>query len=141
MGTETVGDGPILRFSMRRIGGIVLMRPLDVREVGGALIVVFDDPQSVNDGQSDQFRNAVYERVEEQPRPRIAVDLAAMDFLSSSGVALLIGLRRRIIALDGKLVLLRPHPYVRDLLNMMKLAPLFLFANDESAALALLPPS
>ncbi len=117
------------------------MRPLDVREVGGALIVVFDDPQSVNDGQSDQFRNAVYERVEEQPRPRIAVDLAAMDFLSSSGVALLIGLRRRIIALDGKLVLLRPHPYVRDLLNMMKLAPLFLFANDESAALALLPPS
>jgi anti-sigma B factor antagonist len=117
------------------------MRPLNLRDVGGVLIVVLDDPTAVNDGQSDQFRTTLYEKVEEINKPRVAVDLSLMDFLSSSGVALLVGLRRRVDALQGGLVLLRPHPYVQDLLRMMKLAPLFQFADDEPTAITLLPPS
>jgi anti-anti-sigma factor len=129
------------RFRSQETGDLVVNRPLQTREVGGNLIVTLDEAASVNDGQSDFFRQTVYEVVEETPRPRIAVDLGPIDFLSSSGVALLIGLHRRVEAAKGALVLYRLHPYVEDLLRTMKLMPLFRVAPDEESALALLDSS
>jgi anti-sigma B factor antagonist len=118
--------------------------PLQTRKVGGVLILTLSEAASVNDGQTDFFRQSVYEVVEEMPRPRVAVDLGPIDFLSSSGVALLIGLRRRILAAEGALVLYQLHPYIESLLRMMKLMPLFRVAPDEESAVALLdslPPA
>lgn len=114
------------------------MRPLKTREAGGVLILTLEEPAGVNDGQSDVYRQKVYEAVEDLTRPRVAVDLGPIDFLSSSGVALLIGLRRRIAASGGSLVLFRLHPYVQDLLRVMKIAPLFRIADDEAGALGML---
>jgi anti-sigma B factor antagonist len=122
-------------------GDLAVNRPLETREVGGVLILTLGEAASVNDGQSDLFRHAVYEAIEETPRPRVAVDLGPIDFLSSSGVALLIGLRRRVLASEGSLVLFKLHPYVEHLLRMMKLLPLFRVAPDEESALALLDSS
>ncbi len=116
------------------------MRPLNSRETDGVLIITLDDPLSVNDGQSDLYRQSIYGFIAEHPRPRVAVDLAPIEFLSSSGVALLIGLRRRVVASDGSLALFHVHSYVQDLLCMMKLSSLFQIVPDEVAALALLPP-
>ena len=42
------------------------------------------------------FREALYEFVQSRPEPRIVLDLSAIDYLSSSGVAILVGLKRRI---------------------------------------------
>jgi anti-sigma B factor antagonist len=132
---EHLGAGP------RQTGDPVVMRPLKTREEGGILILTLDEAASVNDGQSDVYRQAIYSTIEEIPRPRVAVDLGPIDFLSSSGVALLIGLRRRVAASEGTLVLYRLHPYVQDLLRMMKVMPLFRVAPDEEAALAVFQPS
>jgi anti-sigma B factor antagonist len=117
------------------------MRPLKTREVDGVLIVTLEESTGINDGQSDAYRQKIYEAVEDLPRPRVAIDLAPIDFLSSSGVAMLIGLRRRVAAAQGALVLFGLHPYVQDLLKVMKILPLFRVAVDEPGALALLSPT
>jgi anti-anti-sigma factor len=119
-------------------GGIVPMRPVTTRDEGGVLILALEEPAGVNDGQSDVYRQRVYLALHDLPRPRVAVDLRPIDFLSSSGVALLIGLRRRVESAGGSLVLYGMHPHVRDLLRIMKIAPLFQIADDEDSAVAAL---
>ena len=117
------------------------MRPVTTREERGVLILALEEPAGVNDGQSDLYRQKIYEAVNGLERPLVAVDLRPIDFLSSSGVALLIGLRRRVDAAAGSLVLFGLHPYVQDLLRVMKIAPLFRIADDEAGALELLSPT
>jgi anti-anti-sigma factor len=117
------------------------MRPVTTREEEGVLILTLEEAAGINDGQSDLYRQTIYETVHDRPRPRVAVDLRPIDFLSSSGVALLIGLRRRVGDAGGTLVLYGMHPHVRDLLRIMKIAPLFRIADDEAGALAMLPPT
>jgi anti-sigma B factor antagonist len=114
------------------------MQPPKTRDEGGVLILTLEEMAGINDGQSDVYRQQVYEVVSDLPRPRVAVDLGPIDFLSSSGVALLIGLRRRIATSQGSLVLFGLHPYVKDLLRVMKIAPLFQIADDEESALRML---
>jgi anti-anti-sigma factor len=114
------------------------MRPVSTRDEGGVLILALEEPAGVNDGQSDVYRQKVYQTVHDLARPKVAVNLHSIDFLSSSGVALLIGLRRRVEAAGGSIVLFGVHPHVKDLLRIMKIEPLFRTADDEESALAAL---
>ena len=116
------------------------MRPPQIREQGGVLIVTLDDPNAVNDGMATHLRQPLYQAVLDQTAPRIAVDLSLIDYLSSSGVALLIGIKRRVDQVKGQLVLFQIHPDVADLLSSMKLMSLFRVAGNQEEALELLPP-
>lgn len=117
------------------------MQPLKTREEAGALIVTFDDPASLNEGRSDSFRESVYELVMNHPDPRVAVDLGPVEYLSSSGVAMLIGLKRRLDGRSGRLVLFQVQPYILDILKVMKLHNYFVIADNEASALSLLSPA
>jgi anti-sigma B factor antagonist len=119
------------------------MRPVTIRDERGVLILGLEEPAGVNDGESDVYRQKVYEAIDGLVKPRVAIDLGSIDFLSSSGVALLIGLRRRIGVAGGSLVLFGLRPYVGDLLRVMKIASLFTVAADEASAVGLLasPPT
>ncbi len=117
------------------------MPPPKIRDQGGVLILTLDDLATVNDGQAVAPRQAIYKAASDGASPRVAVDLSAIDFLSSSGVAMLIGLKRRIEAKGGRMVLFGIHPYVRDLFLVMKLVDLFQIVDGQDDALALLPSS
>lgn len=114
------------------------MRPPTSSEEAGVLVITFDDPQGLNDGRSDAFRLALYELVEDLEQPRVAADLGPVDYLSSSGVAILVGLKRRVDAKQGKLVLFQLHPYVQDVLRITKLVQFFTISPDRPSALAAL---
>jgi anti-sigma B factor antagonist len=116
------------------------MRPPTTSEQAGILVITFDDPASLNDGLSDAFRQTIYDLVKEREQPLVAADLGPVDFLSSSGVALLIGLKRRVDAKKGKLVLYRLQPYVLDVLRITKLLQLFTTAKDRDSAMSMLAP-
>jgi anti-anti-sigma factor len=116
------------------------MPPFQTREEPDGLVISIDNPVALNDFRSSTFREAIYAFVESRGDPRIAVDMAAIDYLSSSGVAILVGLKRRIDTQRGKLVLCRVQPLVGDLLRVMRLNQYFTFADDEKDALALLRP-
>jgi anti-sigma B factor antagonist len=116
------------------------MSLFQTREENGVLIVTLDNPVALNDFRSNTFREALYELVQSRNAPRVVVDLSAIDYLSSSGIAVLVGLKRRVELQNGKLVLCRVQPLVCDLLGVMRLNQYFTIAADENEALALLRP-
>ncbi len=116
------------------------MRPPQIRDQGGVLLITLDDPAAINDGMSSILRQPIYQAVLDRIAPRVAVDLSLIDYLSSSGIATLIGIRRRVDQANGQLVLFQVHSDVRDLLASMRLASLFQIAANQDEALELLPP-
>lgn len=101
------------------------------------LVLTIDSPEALDD-ESRAYREAVQRAVAAASRPRVAVDLGRVDVLSSTGVGLLVALRRRVAAEGGRLVLFDVRPEVRALLQATTLERLFLIAEDRPAALALL---
>ena len=116
------------------------MHPFSIREAPAALIISIDEPTVLSDFRSSTFRDALYQAVEEGTPSEVALDLTRVDFLSSSGVAILVGLKRRLDGKNGKLVLFGVQPVVQELLRITRLTQFSLFADDEAAALALLRP-
>jgi anti-sigma B factor antagonist len=116
------------------------MSAFSTRNESDALIVKFDTAASLNDFRNNALRDSLYELVQNRPDPILAVDLENIDFLSSSGVAILVGLKKRVEKRNGKIVFFRVQPIVRDLLGVMKLNLFFTIADDEAQALASLRP-
>jgi anti-sigma B factor antagonist len=116
------------------------MSPFQVREESGCVVITLDNPVALNDFRSTVFREALYEFVQARDHPLVVFDLAAVDYLSSSGVAILVGLKRRVDLQEGKLVLARVQPLVCDLLGVMRLNQYFTFTDTVEQALELLRP-
>jgi len=103
-------------------------------------VITPDNPVALNDFRSSAFREALYDFVNSRNNPRIILDLSAVDYLSSSGVAILVGLKRRVDLRQGKLVLCRVQALVCDLLRVMRLNQYFTFVDTQQEALELLRP-
>ena len=116
------------------------MNTFNTREESNALIIRFESAAGLNDFRNNVLRDSLYDLVQSREEPRVALDLLNVDYLSSSGVAILIGVKRRVETRRGKIVLFDVHPVVLDLLKVMKLDRYFLLADDENAALASLRP-
>ncbi|HEV3162934.1 MAG TPA: STAS domain-containing protein [Isosphaeraceae bacterium] len=114
------------------------MRPPTTSDEAGILVITFDDPNSLNDGRSDAFRQSIYQVIDDRPNGQVAADLSPVEYLSSTGLAVLIGLKRRVEAQNGKLVLFQLHPYVQDVLRITKLSQFFTITPSRESALALL---
>ncbi|MFB4317299.1 STAS domain-containing protein [Actinomadura sp. 21ATH] len=74
--------------------------------------------------------------------PRVVLDLAAVSFCDSSGIAAVIETLRALHARDGRLVLARPRPQTRQLIARLALAR-FLIVHDtlETAITSLSRPA
>ena len=114
------------------------MDTFTLRDVPDARIITIEDGASLNDFRTNAFRDKLFESLANHEPQRFAVNLSKVDFLSSSGVAILVGLKRRIEPSGGKLVIYGIHPVVEDLLRITRLTQFFTFAPDEAQALALL---
>ena len=110
------------------------------RDESDVVVVKFDTASGLNDFRNNALRDALYDLVLTRPEPRLAVDLQKVDYLSSSGVAILVGLKRRVESRSGKIVFYHVQPVVRDLLAVMRLDRFFTIADDEPRALASLRP-
>jgi anti-sigma B factor antagonist len=116
------------------------MSSFSVREEPDGLVVRIDDAAALNDFRPNALRDALYETVVNHEGVRVAFDLSLVESLSSSGIAILVGLKRRVDAQHGKLVLFQVQPNALDSLRITHLTKLFLFADDEPSALTLLRP-
>jgi anti-sigma B factor antagonist len=126
---------PILAYQGR--GTRDLMSYFSTRPESDVLVIAFDNPAALNDFRNSALRDALYEALQAQTEARFAVDLSKVDYLSSSGIAILVGMKRRVDARNGQLVVYYLQPIVRDLLTIMKLDRFFTIADDEERALAL----
>lgn len=140
--TAGLGSLAASRVCNGRPGGGIrdVMSAFSTQDRADALIVRFEAAAGLNDFRNNALRDALYELVQNRPNPLLAVDLQKVDFLSSSGVAILVGLKRRVDTHNGKLVFYHVQPVVRDLLSVMKLDRFFTIAEGEEPALAALRP-
>ncbi len=116
------------------LGAIVVMT-FSLRDLSDAYVISIDEPPALNDFRSNAFRDSLYQTIEGFEAPRVALDLRRVDFLSSSGVAILVGMKRRLEGINGKLVLFGVQPIVQDLLRITRLTQYFTFSDDEAGAL------
>jgi anti-sigma B factor antagonist len=114
------------------------MRPLPIEEKDGVLVVTVGDA-ALNESQGASLRQALYSAIATKTMPRVALDLSGIDYISSTGIALLIGTKRRVDAAQGHLVLFGLHPEIFDLFSSMKLTVLFEITTDEEEALKHFP--
>jgi anti-sigma B factor antagonist len=104
--------------------------PVRVSEQGGVLEVsLFGDIDFVNSGTvRDTIRAAVAEK-----RPTaVRVDLKAVTFLDSSGIAVLVIARRIATAAEARYTVVNPTPAVYEHLRMTGLAELFGVRRPDS---------
>lgn len=82
-----------------------------------------------------KLRDAVNETVEKS-RYRLAVDLADMEFMDSSGLGVLIAALKRLQEHDGELVLVSPRDQMRRILKLTGLDKILTIAErlDEVTA-------
>ena len=116
------------------------MCTFNTREESDALVINFESAAGLNSFSNSALRDSLYDLVQGRAEPRVALDLLKVDYLSSSGVAILVGLKRRAETRGGKIVLYNVQPIVTDLLKVMKLDRYFLISEDEHSALASLRP-
>jgi anti-anti-sigma factor len=112
----------------------------NTRDESDALVINFESAAGLNSFNNNALRDSLYELVQSRSEPRVALDLLKVDYLSSSGVAILVGLKRRAETQGGKIVLFNVQPIVSDLLKVMKLDRYFVISEDEHSALASLRP-
>ena len=97
------------------------MSAFTTRDESDVLIVALTDSVSLNDFRNTPLRDELLNLIQARDEPRLALDMGRVDYLSSSGVAILVGLKRRLDAGGGKLVLFHVQPVVLDLLRVMRL--------------------
>lgn len=66
----------------------------------------------------------------------LAVDLSGVEFVDSSGLAVLIALYKQLQEIDGRLALLSPHANVRALIELTRLHQIFDIYEDQGRAIA-----
>jgi len=115
-------------------GTLELMSSFSTREDSDVQIVSFENAGGLNDFRNSALRDSLYELVASHNDPMLAIDLSKVDYLSSSGVAILVGLKRRVETKGGKIVIFHVQPIVRDLLAVMKLDRFFTISEDEAKA-------
>src|SRR5207249_729775 len=92
-------------------GGILdVMSNFTTHDESDVLVVKFETASGLNDFRNSALRDALYELVQARSEPLWAVDLHKVDYLSSSGVAILVGLQRRVEARQGKIVFYHVQP-------------------------------
>ena len=111
------------------------MSSFSTRSDSDVQVITFESAGGLNDFRNSALRDALYELVATHNDPMLAIDLAKVDYLSSSGVAILVGLKRRVETKGGKIVIFHVQPIVRDLLAVMKLDRFFAISEDESKAI------
>jgi len=119
---------------------VAIMLPFSTRIESGILIAAFDDPAGLSGLRDLPSREEIYGMIPKHDQPLVVLNLEKADYLSSFGIATLIGLKRRIEERGGKLVLCSVHPVVKELLTMMNLLQLFAVADDEVFAVSSLRP-
>ena len=66
---------------------------------------------------------------------KLVIDLASTDFMDSTGLGMLVGLKKRTKELGGDVVIAAPQPQVKRLFEITGLTQVFRIYDDEAAAL------
>ncbi|MBN1418915.1 MAG: STAS domain-containing protein [Planctomycetes bacterium] len=112
------------------------MERLNLREGNGpGGIVCFDIAGSL-DAHSFEALEDSLDRVLEEDRTQIIVDVEKLEYISSTGAAILLAASRRARADGGRLVLVRPNAEVREVFDLLGVAETLPIVETHEEAFA-----
>jgi anti-sigma B factor antagonist len=113
--------------------GVTQKSQVTTRELGDAVVVDIVGRLALGDGTAalrDVMRNFA-----EQGKKHIILNLAAVNFVDSSGLGELVRTHASVRSHGGQLKLVNPSKHVHDLLKMTKLDRVLDVVQDEASAL------
>lgn len=103
-------------------------------ESSSVLVIALESRDGAHTDRQAAVREALYRIIEAHQGAGVAIDMGAIQFLSSSEIGFLIGLKRRIEALHSKVALYQVNPYILDTFRTMHLNRFFSIAGSFAEA-------
>lgn len=102
---------------------------------------ILDVSGNIDMSNSPEVRKALLHEIREQGVTRVVINLSAVDYIDSSGVASLVEGLKASRDLGSRLVLFGLNDSARELLKISRLLKLFEVYDDETQAMASVAPS
>jgi anti-anti-sigma factor len=99
-------------------------------------IVFIEVKGHVDSYSAPELEKVVQEKLAEGPK-RLLFDFSEMDYISSSGLRVILTAVKKLQKHDGMVVLCAMNKYVREIFEVSGLLPLFRIANTVEAGVAL----
>ncbi len=116
-----------------------MLKPsVQIHDQEGILIAEFWDCWRLDPAPVQELRARYEAHLRKKGRPEVVVDLSGVGFAGSAALGNFVALHRDIRRNDGRLVFCQVEPTVTEVFRASKLEPLFEFAADRAAALALI---
>jgi anti-sigma B factor antagonist len=99
-------------------------------------VLIFTVEEASHGESSPTHREWLYKTIEARDDPRFVIDLAAVTYLASSDIGLLITIKRRVDTRKGKVALANVDPFIVDVFKTMRVDKLFMITDGVPKAVA-----
>jgi anti-sigma B factor antagonist len=110
--------------------------PLSVTEEKGIRIVEFTNSKILDEANIVAIQDTLNALIDESENPRLLLDFATVDHLSSAALGALINVNSRIRQKNGQLRLANIKPQIREVFEITKLNKLFKILPTRTEAMA-----
>jgi anti-sigma B factor antagonist len=99
-----------------------MSQQFNVSKIGGTTVVEFTTASLMDPVQLEEMGGGLYHLVDEEDRRRIVLDFERVQYLSSQAIGMLLGVQKKLAALQGgKLILCGVGPRLMELLKITRL--------------------
>jgi anti-sigma B factor antagonist len=110
--------------------------PLSVTEEKGIRIVEFTNSKILDEANIAEIGNTLSSLIDESERPKLLLDFATVDHLSSAALGMLINVNNKVRQKNGQLRLANIKPQIQEVFMITKLNKLFRILPTRTEALA-----
>lgn len=110
--------------------------PLSVLQEKNVRIVEFTNSKILDEQNIKEIGDTLNALIDERENPRILVDFAAVEHLSSAALGMLINVNSRVKQRNGQLRLANIKPQIYEVFVITKLNKLFKILNTRTEAMA-----
>ena len=110
--------------------------PLSVSEEKGIRVINFTNNKILDEGNIAAIQDTLNVLIDENENPRLLLDFATVDHLSSAALGMLINVNNRVKQQNGQLRLSNIKPQIMEVFEITKLNKLFKILPTRADALA-----
>lgn len=108
---------------------------LKITHLPTATVIELALPDDLDSSEIDKLNESLPEIFVDRPNSRWVVDLAEVQYMASAVLGLMVNIRHRVKAMDGKLVLCQMTPRLQEIFRACCLERLFTIARTRDDAL------
>jgi len=112
------------------------MPPLSVTTLKDVRIVEFTNSKILDEANIADIGATLNTLIDERPQPKLLLDFATVEHLSSAALGMLINVNNRVKQKNGQLRLANIGPHILEVFVITKLNKLFRIATTRTEALA-----